>query len=158
MAEKEPSVPRSTMTIKRRGTAKWTGNLETGNGTVRTESGALDATYDTASRFEEGTMTNPEELIAASHAACYSMALTQLLTKEGFPPNSIETDATVEMDMDEGPEITRVQLSTRGSVPGIDAEDFRTYAEDAEEQCPVSGALDELDISVDATLEGEPLS
>lgn len=125
---------------------------------MSTESGVLDAPYDTASRFETGNNTNPEELIGAAHAACYSMALTQLLTREGHQPNSIETDATVELDMDEGPEITRVVLSTRGSVPGIDADEFRTFAEDAEDQCPVSGALDELEIEVEATLQSEPLS
>ena len=146
------------MTIKRRGTARWTGNLDTGEGHVSTESGALNAPYDTASRFEDGNETNPEELVGAAHAACYSMALTQLLSKEGHPPENVETDATVEMEMDEGPEITRVVLSTRGRVPSLDADEFRTFAEDAEEQCPVSAALDELDIEVEATLESEPLS
>jgi osmotically inducible protein OsmC len=118
-------------------------------------SGAFEGAYSAASRFEEGEGTNPEELIGAAHAGCFSMALSLALGEAGHDPESIETDATVHIDpADGGFAITRIELSTRGRVPGIDASEFERYAQAAKEGCPVSKALAGVQISVDAQLEG----
>ena len=135
--------------------ARWDGSFKRGGGSMSFGSGAFEGAYSAASRFEEGEGTNPEELIGAAHAGCFSMALSLALGEAGHDPESIETDATVHIDpADGGFAITRIELSTRGRVPGIDASEFERYAQAAKEGCPVSKALAGVQISVDAQLEG----
>jgi osmotically inducible protein OsmC len=127
---------------RRRASARWDGSLQEGSGTMRMASGAYEGPYSFQSRFEEGDGTNPEELIAAAHAGCFSMALSAGLGGAGYDPDSIETEATVQLDrVGEGFAITQINLRTRASVPGIDAEEFQQRAEAAKEGCPVSQAL-----------------
>jgi osmotically inducible protein OsmC len=139
----------------RNATAQWSGNLQEGSGTMALGSGAFEGQYSFKSRFEEGTGTNPEELIGAAHAGCYSMALAALLTEAGNAPDSIDTTARVHFRQVEGqPTITRIDLSTRGRVPGIDEAAFAQAAEAAKQGCPVSRALAGVDeITLEATLE-----
>ncbi len=137
------------MALVRTGMAQWNGDLKSGEGTVKVESGAFDTQYSYKSRFEEGTGTNPEELIGAAHAGCYSMALSNMLAEAGHTPESVQTTAKVKM---EGLEIMSVTLETKGSVPGIDQAEFEKYAEDAKKNCPVSKALAALEIELDAKL------
>jgi lipoyl-dependent peroxiredoxin len=133
--------------------AEWRGALMDGSGRVHAESGAVDGPYDFKSRFADGTHTNPEELIAAAHAGCFSMALANTLAKAGNPPESIRTTARVHLDKQgEGFAITRVELSTEGRVPGMDEAAFRTHAETAKTGCPVSKALAAVPISLTARL------
>ncbi len=142
-------------TKKRTANAIWNGDLKNGKGTLSTESGALDEVpYNFTSRFEEGPNTNPEELIASAHAGCFSMALANLLAENGHTPETIETEATFHLNLDDGPKPTKVALVTRGRVPGIDQSTFEKFATDAKENCPVSQSLAALDITVQATLEG----
>jgi lipoyl-dependent peroxiredoxin len=127
---------------RRRANARWDGSLQEGSGTMRMASGAYEGPYSFQSRFEEGDGTNPEELIAAAHAGCFSMALSAGLGGAGYDPESIETEATVQLDrVGEGFAITQINLRTRASVPGIDAEEFQQRAQAAKEGCPVSQAL-----------------
>jgi lipoyl-dependent peroxiredoxin len=127
---------------KRRADARWDGSLTKGNGTMRMASGAYEGPYSFESRFEEGEGTNPEELIAAAHAGCYSMALSGDLGQAGHEAESVETNATVHIDAIEGGfEISRIELDTRASVPGIDDDEFQRIAEAAKKGCPVSKAL-----------------
>ncbi|HEX2231835.1 MAG TPA: OsmC family protein [Thermoleophilaceae bacterium] len=138
---------------KRKAEARWEGSLEDGKGTMRMATGAYEGPYSFQSRFEEGDGTNPEELIAAAHAGCFSMALSGELGRAGREPDSIETEATVHIEKQEaGFAITRIELATRGQVPGIDDDEFRRHAESAKQNCPVSQAL-AVDISLDARLE-----
>jgi lipoyl-dependent peroxiredoxin len=138
---------------KRKAQARWKGSLQEGNGTMRMATGAYEGPYSFQSRFEEGEGTNPEELIAAAHAGCFSMALSGELGRAGHEPESVETEATVHIEkQDGGFGITRIELATRGRVPGIDEDEFRRHAEAAKENCPVSQAL-AVDILLDATLE-----
>jgi len=133
--------------------AEWRGDLASGSGIVEGESEALDAAYSFASRFEEGSGTNPEELIAAAHAGCYSMALSHALAEAGHDPGRIRTTARVVLEMeDEGPAIARIELECEAEVPGIDDDAFREFAEDAKEGCPVSRALSSVPIVLEATL------
>lgn len=141
----------ATLTLRRTATAQW--DPSSGTGTLSTESGALDAPFDTASRFERGDGTNPEELLAAAHAACFSMALTQLVEEAGYEPDNVATDATVELEADGTPRIARVHLSTRGRADDVDEESLRELARRAKDECPVSGALGAVPIDVDASLE-----
>ena len=121
-------------------TARWEGTLDEGSGTMSTATG-LEGTFTKASRFAEGTGTNPEELIGAAHAGCFSQFLASLLSKNGTPPNSIETIAKVSMMVgDEGPTINRIVLSTTVDVD-LPAEDVNAFAEQAKARCPVSKAL-----------------
>jgi lipoyl-dependent peroxiredoxin len=116
-------------------------------------SGAFEGAYSFVSRFEDGTGTNPEELIAAAHAGCYSMALSNILSQAGHPPTSVDTTAKVHLERgDSGFSITRIDLVTRGDVPGIDEAEFVKHAETAKESCPVSKALAAVDITLDAAL------
>ena len=127
---------------KRRAEARWDGSLESGNGIMRMASGAYEGPYSFQSRFEEGDGTNPEELIAAAHAGCFSMALSGELGQAGHQAESVETNATVHVDkVEDGFEITRIELETRASVPGIDEDEFQRAAEAAKQGCPVSKAL-----------------
>jgi lipoyl-dependent peroxiredoxin len=126
----------------RNGSAEWKGDLKGGSGTVRVGEGAFDAAYSFSSRFEEGEGTNPEELIAAAHASCFAMALSNILAEDGHVPDSVRADAAVELrNIDGQPTIAHIELRAEGSVPGIDADAFRAYAEKAKQGCPVSRAL-----------------
>ena len=125
--------------IERSASATWQGDLKGGTGRMDATSGVLNATpYTFATRFENAKGTNPEELIAAAHAACYSMAFANYLSQQGHVPESIETQATVSL---ENGSINRMQLRTRGRVAGLGAADFRRLAEEAEKKCPVSNLL-----------------
>ena len=137
---------------RRKGSAEWTGGLKEGRGKLRLGSGAFEGDYSFGSRFEEGTGTNPEELIGAAHAACFSMALAAALGKAGFEPRRVSTTARVDLDMGDGPKIATITLETEADVPGIDAEEFQKQAEGAKENCPVSRALAGVDIRLEAKL------
>jgi osmotically inducible protein OsmC len=139
----------------RKANARWEGGVPDGNGTVALGSGAFEGAYSFKSRFEDGTGTNPEELIAGAHASCFSMALSLGLTQAGNPPESIATEATVHIVKDgEGFTINKIELVTRGSVPGIDAAAFEEAAQAAKAGCPVSKVLTGAEITLDAQLEG----
>ena len=144
------------MAIDRKAHATWDGDLRGGSGRFDTGSGAITGQEVTfASRFEEsGGKTSPEELLAAAHATCFSMALAGGLAKAGHPPTRIETDAVATLNQAEsGFRLTSMKLSVRGEVDGIDEEAFRTAAEEAKEGCPVSNALaDSVEITLDAAL------
>ncbi len=138
---------------KRKASAVWEGTLREGKGTVKLGSGAFEGQYSFASRFEEGTGTNPEELIGAAHAGCFSMALAAGLTKAGFKPTRISTGASVSLEkVGEGFKITTIELSTEGEVPGIDEPAFLEHAETAKKNCPVSQALAGTEIQLNAHL------
>ena len=138
----------------RKASAEWNGGLRDGNGSLKLGSGAFEGKYSFASRFEEAGGTNPEELIAAAHAGCFSMALSSALGKAGFQPQRIATDASVKLEkVGEGFGITQIQLTTVASVPGIDEAKFQEIANGAKENCPVSKALKAVDITLDARLE-----
>jgi lipoyl-dependent peroxiredoxin len=138
---------------KRTANARWDGSLQEGSGTMRMASGSYEGPYSFQSRFEEGDGTNPEELIAAAHAGCFSMALSLALGQAGHDPESIDTEATVEIDrVGDGFAITSIVLRTRARVPGIDADEFQQQAEAAKEGCPVSKALGGVD-SIDLEAE-----
>ena len=122
--------------------ARWDGSLQEGNGTMRMASGAYEGPYSFKSRFQEGDGTNPEELIAAAHAGCFSMALSAELGRAGHSAESVETTATVHLDqVDEGFAIKRIELETRARVPGVTDDEFQKVAEGAKGGCPVSQAL-----------------
>jgi osmotically inducible protein OsmC len=126
----------------RNASARWQGTLIDGSGTIRTGKGGFEGNYSFKSRFEEGEGTNPEELIGAAHAGCFSMAFSKALTDAGHPPNSVETTAAVHLDKtDAGFTVTRIDLSTTGDVPGIDAAEFGKIAEAAKANCPISRLL-----------------
>lgn len=126
----------------RNGSARWNGDLATGAGTVTVGQNAWTGRYSFASRFEDGTGTNPEELIAAAHAGCYSMALCYVLTEAGHTPRSIETQARACLRMVEGvPTINQIDLDTTVDVPGLDETGLRDLAEVAKQSCAVSRAL-----------------
>ena len=137
---------------QRKGSAEWTGGLKDGKGSVSASSGAFEGSYSFGSRFEETGGTNPEELIGAAHAACFSMALAAALGKAGYEPRRVTTTARVDLDMKDGPKISTITLDTEADVPGIDAEEFRKQAEGAKENCPVSRALAGVDIRLEARL------
>lgn len=133
--------------------AVWEGNLREGRGTMKLGSGAYEGRYSFSSRFEEGTGTNPEELIGAAHAGCFSMALSSGLTKAGHPPKSVHTTARVHLDkVGDGFKITRIDLQTEAQVPGIDERQFQEAAAAAKSGCPVSQALTGVEITLDARL------
>ena len=135
--------------------AEWDGSITEGSGRMEFGSGAFEGRYSFKSRMEEGPGTNPEELIGAAHAGCFSMALSVVLGEGGHEPESISTDAKVRFDKKgEGWAITGITLTTRGKVPGMENDDFVKAAEAAKENCPVSQALTGVEISLDAALEG----
>lgn len=139
----------------RRSDAEWRGNLKEGSGTVKLGSGAFSGNYSFASRFESGTGTNPEELLGAAHAGCFSMALSMVLGAAGFTPRSIRTSAVVHISQDgDGFSIPRIDLVTEGDVPGIDLATFAAHAETAKRGCPVSKALTGVEITLDARVVG----
>jgi lipoyl-dependent peroxiredoxin len=138
---------------KRKASARWDGSLQDGNGTMRLGSGAFEGRYSFASRFEDGPGTNPEELIGAAHAGCFSMALSGALSRAGHPPTRIQTTARVHIERgDDGFAITRIELDTEAAVPGLDEPAFREQAETAKATCPVSKALAGTEISLEAKL------
>lgn len=133
--------------------AVWTSGLKDGKGTVKLGSGAYEGAYSFASRFEQGTGTNPEELIGAAHAGCFSMALSAGLERAGHKPKSVKTKARVHLEkVGDGFQITKIQLQTEADVPGIDQAKFREQAEAAKKGCPVSRALAGVQIELDAKL------
>ena len=133
--------------------AQWEGTLQAGKGTMRFGSGAFEGQYSFASRFEDGTGTNPEELIAAAHAGCFSMALSGGLTRAGHPPNRVHTTAKVHLEKgDAGFRISTIELDTEAEVPGIDDAGFQEAAAAAKSGCPVSQALAAVDIKLNARL------
>jgi osmotically inducible protein OsmC len=137
----------------RSSSAQWSGNLARGNGTMSLGSGAFEGSYSFASRFESGDGTNPEELIAAAHAGCFSMALAAALSADDHVPDSVNTTAEVTIETVEGnPTITRSELTTEVKVDGLDDGEFQTYAEGARSGCAVSRALGGVKISLDAKL------
>ena len=141
---------------KRTASAVWNGSLTDGNGTMRMGSGAYEGPYSFQSRFEEGDGTNPEELIAAAHAGCFSMALSLVLGSGGNEPESIQTQAKVTLRNleDTGPTITKIALTTRARVPGLDDEAFQKAATAAKDSCVVARALAGVEeITLDASLD-----
>jgi len=139
----------------RTGSAVWEGTLREGKGTVKLGSGAYEGPYSFASRFESGTGTNPEELIGAAHAGCFSMALSAGLTKAGFSPKRIATTARVHLEnVGGGFKITSIDLETEAEIPGIEEQTFLEQAETAKKNCPVSQALAGTEIKLQARLVG----
>ena len=137
--------------IERTATGVWHGDLKGGNGEIGSTSGVLKgAPFTYATRWENAKGTSPEELIAAAHAACYSMAFSNYLSQQGHVPEAVETRATITL---EGSTITKMHLVTRGNVPGVDEATFKRFAEEAEKKCPVSNLLrNGLEITLDAAL------
>ncbi|WP_020404754.1 OsmC family protein [Gracilimonas tropica] len=131
--------------------AVWKGDLKSGNGTMKVGSGAYEGAFSFATRFEDKDGSNPEELIGAAHAGCFSMAFSNELDKAGFTPDSVETEAEVTIDPGSA-SITTIKLITKGHVPNIDEAKFQEIAEAAKKGCPVSKALTGVDIHLDATL------
>jgi osmotically inducible protein OsmC len=141
------------MAITRSSEAEWKGDLKEGKGTLKLGSGAFAGQYGFKSRFENGPGTNPEELIAAAHSACYSMALSHELASNGHVPTSVKTVAKVFLEPDGGGfTITHIDLKTDAVVPGIDDATFQKFAEGAKKGCPISKALAATKINLDAKL------
>lgn len=143
------------MAIQKKGSAEWQGSLKQGKGVVSTESGALkENPYGFNTRFEGVAGTNPEELIGAAHASCFSMALSMILGEAELEPESIKTEATVTLEQDDsGFTISKIHLDTRARVPGADQATFEECANKAKAGCPVS-KLFKAEITLDAKLEG----
>lgn len=134
--------------------ATWEGDLKSGNGVMKLESGAYEGAYTFASRFENGQGSNPEELIGAALAGCFSMALANDLAGAGFNPESVKTDAAVSLEMVSGaPTITTIRLQTKAHVPGIDEKEFKDFADNTKKNCPVSKALKGVSITLEASLQ-----
>ena len=126
----------------RNGSAEWRGDLQSGSGSLKVGDGVFEGSYSFASRFEEGEGTNPEELIAAAHAACFAMAFSNILAENGHAPESVDARArAVLKEVDGAPTIARIELTAEGSVPGIDEGEYQRLAEQAKRDCPVSRAL-----------------
>ena len=140
--------------MKRKASARWQGGLKDGKGTISADSGVLsDTQYSFSTRFEEGKGTNPEELIAAAHAGCFSMALSGQLGNAGLTAESIDTSATVTMEkLDAGWTVSKVHLDVRARIPGADEQAFQTAANNAKAGCPISRLLN-AEITMDAKLE-----
>ncbi len=137
----------------RKASAIWNGNLTQGNGTLKSETGAVQGKYSFTSRFEEGVGTNPEELIAAAHAACFSMALSAGLAKAGYNPIKVETEDKVHLEKgNEGFSITKIEVITEAQVEGIDENKFQEIAEATKKTCPVSRVLTGTEIILSAKL------
>ena len=144
------------MGISRKATARWEGDLKSGRGTISTPDSGLmqDTRYAFNSRFGDEKGTNPEELIAAAHAGCFSMALANALAEAGHPAGSVDTRAEVDLSMEGGPTLSAIRLVMKAKVPGIEAAKFREIAEDAKQNCPVSRALSAVPITLEAELTG----
>lgn len=139
------------MDIYRKASAEWKGTLKEGAGTLKTGSGAFEVPYNWASRFADGPQINPEELIGAASAGCFSMFLSALLTNAGFTPAYIRTEAKV--NLVDGPTIRAIELNCKASVPGLDEALFQEKAAEAKVKCPVSKALASVEINLTAELE-----
>ena len=140
--------------MDRKAEARWEGDLRGGRGKIKLGSGAFEGNYSFGTRFEGAPGTNPEELLGAAHAGCFSMALSLFLGNAGHPPTKIETAATVHLNkVGEGFSITGIDLATRGLVPGISPAEFQRIADEAKANCIVSKAL-AVPITLSATLEG----
>jgi lipoyl-dependent peroxiredoxin len=142
--------------IERRSTARWNGTLKEGNGSLTSGSGTLkDTAYAFASRFESGTGTNPEELLAAAHAGCFSMALAARLSRQNFNVHFVETEAVAHLSPQQpsGFKISKIVLKTKGKVEGIDAQKFAEEAEETKKTCIVSQALSAVPMELESTLE-----
>ena len=142
------------MGISRKARARWEGDLKSGSGRLDTPQSGLmaDTRYGFNSRFGDEKGTNPEELIAAAHAGCFTMALAAKLGEAGHAPESIDTEARVDLSMEGGPTMSAITLATRARVPGFDPVKFRAIADDAKQNCPVSKALSAVPISLEADL------
>src|SRR3954454_7764689 len=140
----------------RNATARWQGDFKRGGGQVAVESGGFDTPYNFSGRFEDGTGTNPEELLGASHISCFVMALSVGLTQAGNPPEALSGSAAVTVDQVEGGfGITKIALSVRARVPGLDADGFQQAAQGAKDNCPLSKALASVpELTLEAQLEG----
>lgn len=140
--------------MDRSASAVWHGGLQDGNGTISTQSGVMkDQAYSFKTRFENEPGTNPEELIAAAHAGCFTMALSAQLSSAEHKPEEIKTEAVVTMEKTEdGPTVTKIHLTTRAKVPNIEKEKFDELAKKAKEGCPISRLLKAAEISLDAQL------
>src|ERR687898_969017 len=137
----------------RNGSAEWKGDLKGGSGSVEVGEGAFEGAYSFSSRFEEGEGTNPEELIAAAHAGCFSMFLANVLSQAGHEPTSVRSTARISLDPENGGfSITRTDLSTEVTVEGLDDGEFQKHAEEAKQGCPVSRALGAIEIGLEAKL------
>lgn len=133
--------------------ATWNGTLKDGDGSFSTQSGAVSGAYSFSTRFEDGSGTNPEELVAAAHASCFSMALSNELAKAGHEPQSVTTEAKVVLEKgDTGFGITRIDLVTTATVAGIDDADFQELATATSKACPISKALAAVEITLSASL------
>jgi lipoyl-dependent peroxiredoxin len=143
------------MGISRHALAHWEGDLKSGSGTLSTpQSGLMDGVrYGFNSRFGDQKGTNPEELIAAAHAGCFTMALANKLAEAGHPARALDTRAEVDLSMEGGPSLSAIRLRLKAKVPGIDPAKFRAVAQDAKDNCPVSRALSAVPIELDADLE-----
>ena len=142
------------MGISRKASAHWEGDLKSGKGTLSTpQSGLLEhVPYGFNSRFGEEKGTNPEELIAAAHAGCFTMALSAKLTEAGHPPESLDGSAEVDLSLEGGPSLSAIRLKMKAKVPGLDDATFRAIADDAKQNCPVSKALSAVPITLEAEL------
>ena len=142
------------MGISRYATAHWEGDLKSGQGKLSTpESGLMEDTpYGFSTRFGDRKGVNPEELIAAAHAGCFTMAMSMKLSEAGHPPAAIDTRAEVDLSTEGGPSLSAIRLKTTARVPGMDAAEFRAIADDVGKHCPVSRALSAVPISVEAEL------
>ena len=142
------------MKILRRGAATWKGTVPAGSGTMRLGSDGPELPFSLRSRTEDGSGTNPEELLGAAHAGCFSMSLSTVLEEVGHPSDSVRTEATVYLEPRKGRfSVTRVDLVVRGTVPGIDEEAFASYAEQAKATCPVSRLFSSAEITLTASLD-----
>ncbi|TYT27174.1 OsmC family protein [Luteimonas viscosa] len=144
------------MGISRKASAHWEGDLKGGKGSLTTpQSGLLDGTrYGFNSRFGDEKGTNPEELIAAAHAGCFTMALAAKLGEAGHPPEALDGSAEVDLSMEGGPTLSAIRLKMKAKVPGLDEAKFRAIADDAKQNCPVSKALSAVPITLEAELVG----
>lgn len=136
----------------RKATAKWNGTLKEGKGVMKY--GAFEGPFTFASRFEDGKGTNPEELVGAAHAGCYSMFLSALISKENLTPTSIETTASVHLGEDNGPKITSIDLVCEAVVPGLAQEKFAELVQTAKAKCPISRLFTGTEINLSAKLVG----
>jgi osmotically inducible protein OsmC len=137
----------------RTASVRWEGDVARGHGNITTGSGQVSASYSFGTRFSGDPGTNPEELIAAAHAACFTMATSAVLTRAGHPPSLLEAKATVHIERaGEGFRIPRIELEIEGDVPGVSQQEFESYAKQAEASCPVSNALRSVPIGLTASL------
>lgn len=141
--------------IKRNAQAIWEGTLKDGHGNLKTGSDRCKESYTFASRFENADGTNPEELLGAAHAGCYSMALSEVLADAGHEPKRVDTRAAVELEAGDNPRISKIELTTEATVPGMNEDEFKKHAEAARKNCIISQALGSTEIGLTAKLNRE---